>query len=203
MCLLYFSVHNAISNWVLFTSTVFTLWRWGVGWWLGTLLDFPGVSVFVNLDPQSWLILAWSGPRKTGSCIPNSCESDLYQKINLIIYNEKCIYVGRFTSSLPTEETKQRLELCCWVSIRYWYKVGVWERFIYKLIYVEVPDSFPMSVPPSSHVPYSVELLWALSLWGELITHLARPPYLLYLYYSTNHLGVWYFSMYLLPLLFQ
>lgn len=32
------------------------------------------------------------------------------------------IYVGPFVSSLPTKETKQRLEVCCCVN--YWYEEG-------------------------------------------------------------------------------
>lgn len=84
------------------------------------LLDFPWFSVFVCLDPHSWLLLAWSGPRKTGSCIPNSCESDLYQKINLIIYNcnsqvGQYIYVGQsasFSSHRGNQTKVRRLLLC-------------------------------------------------------------------------------------------
>ena len=68
-----------------------------------------------------WILnlgLSWVGRdlRKTGSCLPNSHESGLYQKINLIIYNEKWFaaakcgdsYVGQFASSLPMKETKTR-----------------------------------------------------------------------------------------------
>lgn len=80
----------------------------------------PGFPIFASLDPHSWLILAWSGPRKTGSCIANSCESDLYQKIDLIIYNcnsqvGRYIYVGQFASfsSHRGNQTKVRSLLLC------------------------------------------------------------------------------------------
>lgn len=71
------------------------------------------------------------------------------------------IYVGRFASSLPTNETRQRLEVCCCVSISYWYKEGFWERLIYKMIYLEFSDFPSVCTPLIAPLAHPSPILWS------------------------------------------
>lgn len=79
------------------------------------------------------------------------------------------IYVGHFAGSLPTNDTKQRLEVCGCVSISYWCKEGFREGLIYKLIYLEFSDflSYVLLSLPSSYLTYSLKLLLPLGSWRK------------------------------------